>query len=78
MSWFKKLSDGLRKTTDSIGAVFTKRKLDQATLDELEDLLVMADMGAGTAAAIVAELAQGRVDSDISAEEIKQLLAASI
>lgn len=78
MSWLKKLSDGLRKTTDSIGAVFTKRKLDQATLDELEDLLVMADMGAGTAAAIVAELAQGRVDSDISEEEIKQLLAASI
>jgi fused signal recognition particle receptor len=78
MSWFKKLSDGLRKTTDSIGAVFTKRKLDKATLEELEDLLIMADMGAGTAAAIVAELAQGRVDSDISEEEIKQLLAASI
>ena len=78
MNWFKKLSDGLRKTTDSIGAVFTKRKLDQATLDELEDLLIMADMGAGTAAAIVAELAQGRVDSDIGEDEIKQLLAASI
>ena len=78
MSWFKKLSEGLRKTTDSIGAVFTKRKLDTATLEELEDLLIMADMGAGTAAAIVAELAAGRVDSDISEEEIKQLLAASI
>lgn len=78
MSWFKKLSEGLRKTTDSIGGVFTKRKLDKATLEELEDLLIMADMGAGTAAAIVAELAQGRVDSDISEEEIKQLLAASI
>jgi fused signal recognition particle receptor len=78
MSWFKKLSDGLRKTTDAIGEVFTKRKLDAATLEELEDLLIMADMGAHTAAAVVAELALGRVDSDIGEDEIKQLLAASI
>lgn len=78
MSWFKKLSDGLRKTTDAIGEVFTKRKLDAATLEELEDLLIMADMGAHTASAVVAELAQGRVDSDISEDEIKQLLAASV
>lgn len=78
MSWFKKLSDGLRKTTDAIGEVFTKRKLDAVTLEELEDLLIMADMGAHTASAVVAELAQGRVDSDISEDEIKQLLAASV
>lgn len=78
MSWFKKLSEGLRKTTDSIGGVFTKRKLDAATLDELEETLILADMGAATAAAIVAEMAEGRVDKDISEEEIRQLLAASI
>ena len=78
MNWFSKLSNGLRKTTDSIGAVFTKRRLDAATLEELEELLIMADMGAGAAASIVAELAAGRVDKDISEGEIKQLLAASI
>ena len=78
MSWFKKLSDGLKKTTDSIGDVFTKKKLDQATLDELEELLILADMGGATAAAIVTELAEGRVDKDIDAAEIKRLLAASI
>ena len=50
MSWFKKLSEGLKKTTDSIGAVFTKRKLDAATLEELEETLILADMGATTAA----------------------------
>lgn len=78
MSWFKKLSEGLKKTTESIGAVFTKRKLDAATLEELEELLIMADMGVGAASGIVAELAQGRVDKDIDEAEIKQLLAASI
>ncbi len=78
MSWFKKLSHGLKKTTDSIGAVFTKRKLDRATLEELEELLIIADMGATTSAAVVAELAEGRVDKDIEEAEIRTLLAASI
>jgi fused signal recognition particle receptor len=78
MSWFKKLSEGLRKTTDSIGAVLTKRKLDAATLDALEETLILADMGAATAASVVAELAEGRVDKDISEEEIKQILAGGI
>jgi fused signal recognition particle receptor len=78
MRWFKRLSDGLKKTTDSIGAVFTKRKLDAATLEELEELLIMADMGTKAAAEIVAELAAGRVDKDIDEHEIKELLAGSI
>ena len=78
MSWFKKLSEGLRKTTDSIGDVFTKRKLDQATLDELEELLIMADMGISAASSIVAELSAGRVDKDIDENEIKGLLAGAI
>jgi fused signal recognition particle receptor len=78
MSWFKKLSEGLRKTTDSIGAVFTKRKLDAATLEELEETLILADMGAATARSVVAELAQGRVDKDVGEDEIKSILASAI
>lgn len=78
MNWFARLTEGLKKTTESIGAVLTKRKLDSAALEALEDSLVMADMGAATAASIVAELARGRVDKDISEEEIKQLLAEAI
>ena len=62
MSWFKKLSAGLRKTTDSIGAVFTKRKLDKATLAELEETLILADMGTAAAASVVAELAAGSAE----------------
>ncbi len=75
VSWFKKLSAGLRKTTDSIGAVFTKRKLDKATLAELEETLILADMGTAAAASVVAELAAGRVDHDLEGHEIKGLLA---
>lgn len=78
MSWFKRLSEGLRKTTDSIGAVLTKRKLDAATLEELEESLILADMGAATAASIIAEIAQGRVDKDIDEVELKTLLAAAV
>jgi fused signal recognition particle receptor len=78
MSWLKKLSEGLRKTTDSIGAVFTKRKLDAATLEELEETLILADMGAATARSVVAELAQGRVDKDVGEDEIKSILASAI
>lgn len=78
MNWFKKLSEGLRKTTESIGAVLTKSRLDAAVLESLEEQLILADMGAGVAASIVAEIAQGRVDRDITTEEIKTLLAAAI
>ncbi|MDX2095931.1 MAG: signal recognition particle-docking protein FtsY [Alphaproteobacteria bacterium] len=78
MSWFKKLSGGLRKTSDAIGGVFTARTLDKATLEALEDQLILADMGAVTAAAIVAELAKNRINREVGSEEIRTLLAESI
>lgn len=78
MNWFSRLSQGLKKTTDSISAVLTKRRLDANTLQELEDQLVLADIGAATAASIIAEISKDRVDSDISDEELKGLLAAAV
>ena len=78
MNWFARLSHGLKKTTDSIGAVLTKRKLDAATLAELEDMLIMADMGTSAAAAVVADIARDRMDKDVSDIEIKQLLSTAI
>lgn len=78
MNWFSRLSGGLKKTTDSIGAVLTKRKLDADTLAELEDMLILADMGTGTAASVVTELAQNRMDKDIGEDEIKQVLSESV
>ena len=78
MNWFSRLSQGLKKTADSLGAVITKRKLDAAALEELEDQLLMADMGMASASSIVKEIGQQRVDSDITDGELKELLAAAI
>ena len=47
--WFQRLKDGLSrsssKLTTSITGIFTKRKLDRALLDELEEALIAADLG---------------------------------
>ena len=48
-SWWQRLTGGLQRTSSAIGGAITdlvsKRKLDAATLEELEDLLIRADLG---------------------------------
>jgi fused signal recognition particle receptor len=77
--FFARLASGLKKSSsrfsDSVSAVFTKRKLDDDALEELEDLLIAADLGAVTAAKVTARLAKDKFDKDVSPEEIKQALA---
>ena len=77
--FFARLTSGLRKSSsrfsESVSAVFTKRKLDDAALEELEDLLIAADLGAATAAKVTARLAKDRFDKDVNPAEIKQALA---
>lgn len=80
--WFYRLSKGLSKSSNKLGKsitdVFTKRKLDQEALEELEDILIMADMGPKTASKIVAEFSENRFDKEIEEEEIKEALSGSI
>jgi fused signal recognition particle receptor len=82
MSWFSRLKEGLSKTSSGLSSgisdIFTKRKLDDEALEELEELLITADLGASNAAAIVAEFAQGRFDKEIEPETVKEALAALI
>jgi fused signal recognition particle receptor len=78
MNWFSKLSAGLKKTTESLGAVLTKRKLDAASLEELEESLILTDMGTKAAMEIIAELSRDRFDKDIGEDELKELLAGLI
>jgi fused signal recognition particle receptor len=81
-NWLAKLSRGLSKSsgkiTQGIGDLLTKRKLDQEMLDQLEELLITADLGPRTAARLVAEFGKDRFGKDISGSEIAEALAASI
>ncbi|MEE9317978.1 MAG: signal recognition particle-docking protein FtsY, partial [Rhodospirillales bacterium] len=80
--WLDRLSRGLSrssaKLTGGITDLFTKRKLDQAALDELEEVLISGDLGVGTASQLTGSLAKRRLDKEVSAEEVKSLLADEI
>jgi fused signal recognition particle receptor len=80
--WFKRLSDGLTKTssrlTTGITSLFTKRKLDDDMLEELEDLLIGADLGVETSARITAALRKGRFDKEIAPDEVRDVLAEEV
>jgi len=81
-SWFQRLRDGLQKTStrlsDGITAVFTKKKLDADTLEELEDLLIQADLGVETSMRITEAIAKGRYDKGIAPEDVRAVLAAEV
>ncbi len=81
-SWFNRLRDGLSKTSSGLSSgiadIFTKRKLDDGMLEELEELLIAADIGAATAAKIVADFSEGRFDKEIAPHEVKNALAQSV
>ncbi|MBI1206742.1 MAG: signal recognition particle-docking protein FtsY [Azospirillum sp.] len=80
--WLGRLKSGLTKSSsrlsDGISGIFTRKKLDHATLEELEELLIAADLGPGTAAKLTAGLARSRLGKEVTAEEVRGLLAADI
>jgi fused signal recognition particle receptor len=81
-SWFQRLKTGLTKTTsrlvDSIGAALGRKKVDAATLDELEEALIAADLGPAVAAKLVAKLKQRRWEGDVEVDTVKRALADDI
>jgi fused signal recognition particle receptor len=81
-SWWHRLTGGLKRTSASLGTAIadlvSKRKLDRAMLDEIEELLIRADLGVDTAARIAAAVGEGRYDKAISADEVKAVLAAEV
>ncbi len=80
--WFSRLKSGLSKSsqtiTGSITSIFTKRKLDRETLQELEDTLIQADLGLAVSERIIAAVSQGRYDREIDPEEVKNILASEV
>ena len=73
--FFKRLASGLSKSSAQLSGVFTKRKLDQDALDELEELLIAADLGGPPAARDIERLSRDRFDKDVTDTEIRQALA---
>ena len=59
-------------------SVVTKRRLDEATLDELEEALITADLGVETAAVLVEGLAKDRFGKEVTDAEVREALAAAI
>ena len=81
-NWWQRLSGGLKRTSASIGGAITdlvsKRKLDAAMVDEIEEVLIRADLGLDTAARIAAAVGEGRYDKAITPEEVKAVLATEV
>jgi fused signal recognition particle receptor len=82
LTWFQRLRAGLARTssqlTSQISALFTKRKLDEDTLDELEDLLIQSDLGVETAMRITGALSSERYGKDVSGEDVARIMAGEI
>ena len=80
--WFARLTSGLKKSasslTESVVSVVTKRKLDAEALEDLEDVLIQADLGVETAMAITTRLEDERFGREVSEDEIKRVLASEV
>lgn len=82
LTWYQRLRAGLARTssqlTGQISALFTKRKLDDETLEDLEDLLIQSDLGVETAMRITGALSSERYGKDVTGEDVSRIMAAEI
>ncbi|MBL8711575.1 MAG: signal recognition particle-docking protein FtsY [Alphaproteobacteria bacterium] len=80
--WFTRLKEQLsqssEKITKGVTEIFTTKKLDAQTLEELEELLISADLGPATAAKLVAGISKERFGKEVSPEEIRKALSEEI
>nr|WP_264600858.1 signal recognition particle-docking protein FtsY [Rhodobium gokarnense] len=82
VSWVQRLRQGLGRSSsalsEGISGVFLKRKLDEDTLQDLEDILIQSDLGVETAMTITERLADGRYDKEVSDKEVRGILAEEV
>ena len=80
--FFARLKEGLSRSTqkisDGLGAAFTRRKLDDAALEELEDLLIAADLGPAVARRIISAFRVSRFGREVTDAEVRAALAHEI
>ncbi|GJD36330.1 signal recognition particle-docking protein FtsY [Methylobacterium aerolatum] len=80
--WWNRLTSGMKRTStalsDRVTGLFTKRKLDATTLEDLEDALIQADFGLETAMRISEAVGKGRYEKGISPDEVRAILATEV
>jgi fused signal recognition particle receptor len=80
--WFARLKAGMARSSERLNAgintIFNRRRLDDAALLELEELLIASDMGIGIAAEVTEELRRTRFNQEISPEEVRGALAEEV
>jgi fused signal recognition particle receptor len=79
--WWQRLAGGLKRSSSALTAItdlVTKRKLDDATLEEIHAALIRTDLGLETADRIVVALGEGRHDAAITPDEVKAVVAAEV
>jgi fused signal recognition particle receptor len=82
LGFFSRLKEGLTRSTqklsEGIATVFKKRRLDDAALEELEEVLIAADLGTEVARRVIAGFRRSRFGSEVTDAEIKETLAEEI
>ena len=81
-SWREKLFGGLKRTSEKLGTnltgVFTKAALDEQTLDEIEEALIVSDLGPAMAMRIRDRLAEGKFNKVLTEEYIREIIAEEV
>jgi fused signal recognition particle receptor len=82
LSWFQRMREGLARSSKelsgNIAGVFTRRKLDEDTLQDLEDVLIRADLGMETALRITDALSASRYGKEVSDADVRTIMASEV
>lgn len=81
-SWRERMFGGLRRTSDKLGenlsGLFGKAALDEQTLDEIEEALIVSDLGPAMAVRIRERLAEGKFNRELTEEYLREIIAEEI
>ena len=81
-SWFSRLKEGLsassNKVVSGITGIFTEKRLDEETLEQLEDLLISSDLGVNVANRLIKTLSELKFDKQVSNREVRETFAKDI
>ncbi|XUU59673.1 signal recognition particle-docking protein FtsY [Erythrobacter sp. HA6-11] len=82
ISWKDRLFGGFRKTSERLSenltSVVSTAKLDDTTLDDVEDALIVSDLGPAAAARIRQRLSDKRFGLEMTEQELKEAVAEEI